>query len=406
MQGKQAVTQSIPTPVRIVWILLAFGLPATLLYSAVRTYKELNDQKTVYLRSRVAAIAARLETLPPELSSGEVLDSFSEEPGLLNLEILEPPADVQKDPLAALWLGRELFRTQSEVIGGHQVFRAFVPFHMRNGLHLARIDLAESTADFLVEHARHHLWFAGMGGVVILALALFALWSLERVAAAERRQLELQHLAHIGKMSAVLAHEIRNPLGTIKGFAQLLEEQATPAQRDFLQPILQETARLEGLVKDLLLYGRPAQPVARPVHSLELAGTLKAHLRQAVESGKVRLETEVADVTFECDPNLLEQALLNLLRNSTEALQEHGGGTIRLALEAGDRELVWRVQDDGPGLSDEARRRLYEPFFTSKAFGTGLGLSITRKLVEALGGRFQIENGVEAGTTATITLPR
>lgn len=378
---------------------MACGLPAMLLYSAARTYDELNDQKTVYLRSRVAAIAARLETLPPGYTSGEILDSFSEEPGLLNLQILKPPADVSTDPLSALWQGRELFRTESEVLGGHQVFRAYVPFHMKNGLRLARIDLAESTADFLVEHARHHLWFAGFGGIVILALALFALWSLERTAAAERSQSELQHLAHIGKMSAVLAHEIRNPLGTIKGFAQLLDEQLPPSFSEYLHPILSETARLEGLVKDLLLYGRPAQPTFRPVRSTELAATLLTHMRVA------SLEQSVADVTFESDPNLLEQALLNLLRNAEEAMQEQGSGIIRLTVETDGQAVVWRVQDEGPGLSEEALRRLYEPFFTSKAFGTGLGLSITRKLVEALGGRFRIENRAGAGTVATIILP-
>ncbi|WP_321473336.1 ATP-binding protein [uncultured Paludibaculum sp.] len=397
--------QSISRPVRLIWILTAFGLPAMLFYSAIRTYKELDDQKTVYLRSRVAAIAARLETLPPGLSSDEILETFSEEPGLMNLRVLEPPAQAESDPLADLWRGRELFRTENEVVAGRQVFRAFVPFHTGNGLRLARIELAENTADFLVEHARHHLWFAGFGGILILALSLFALWSLERTAEAERRQLELQHLAHIGKMSAVLAHEIRNPLGTIKGFAQLLDEQLPSGYSEYLQPILSETARLEGLVKDLLLYGRPAQAVLRQVESTELAETVQTHIHQALASGAVRLEKSIVSVTFESDPNLLEQALLNLLRNSMEALQERGTGTVRLEVESRDGQVVWRVLDDGPGLSEEARRRLYEPFYTSKAFGTGLGLSITRKLVEALGGQFRIENRAEAGTMATIVLP-
>ncbi len=405
MQVNFAVRQSISRPVRLIWILTAFGLPAMLFYSAIRTYKELDDQKTVYLRSRVAAIAARLETLPPGLSSDEILETFSEEPGLMNLRVLEPPAQAESDPLADLWRGRELFRTENEVVAGRQVFRAFVPFHTGNGLRLARIELAENTADFLVEHARHHLWFAGFGGILILALSLFALWSLERTAEAERRQLELQHLAHIGKMSAVLAHEIRNPLGTIKGFAQLLDEQLPSGYSEYLQPILSETARLEGLVKDLLLYGRPAQAVLRQVESTELAETVQTHIHQALASGAVRLEKSIVSVTFESDPNLLEQALLNLLRNSMEALQERGTGTVRLEVESRDGQVVWRVLDDGPGLSEEARRRLYEPFYTSKAFGTGLGLSITRKLVEALGGQFRIENRAEAGTMATIVLP-
>ena len=390
-------------PVIFLWALLTLGLPAMLLYSAVRTYRALDDQKAVYLRSRVAAVAARLETLPPGRTADQVVESLEEEPGLIDVAVVQRPADAGQGPLAALWEGRELFQTESITVQGEPVFRAYIPFHDERGLCLARIDMAERTADFLVEHARHHLWFVALAGLVFIALSLFTAWSVQRTANAERRQLELEHLAHIGEMSAVLAHEIRNPLGTIKGFAQLLAERHKTQDSDLVAPILSETSRLEGLVKDLLLYGRPAQPSFQSVDSRRLAETLRAHAVQG--SNQTDFEVSAQAVTFETDPNLLEQALLNLLRNAFEAVHEQPGGKVRLESERFSGGLRWRVLDNGPGLSEEARLRLFEPFYTSKAFGTGLGLSITRKVVEALGGEFTIGSRPEGGTVAEIRLP-
>ncbi len=391
-------------PLSLLWVAITIALPALLVYSAARTYRALEDQKVVYLRSRMAAVASQLETLPAGIPAGEVLSALNEEPGLLDVVVLDPPPDVTKDPLAALWLGRELFRTQSAQVGGEAVLRAFVPFHGPHGLRLARIDLAASSADFLVEHARHHLWIVAAGCLVFLALSILAAWSLRKLVLAQHRQLELEHLAHIGKMSAVLAHEIRNPLGTIKGFAQLLAEKLPPQYDDLLHPILSETIRLEGLVKDLLLYGRPSLPCPRTTSSREVSEKMRAHAEQT--RGTVKFDSRIADVTFETDANLLEQALLNLLKNAAEALHGRPEGTVCLEVELVSDEVVWRVLDDGPGISAEARDRLFEPFFTSKAFGTGLGLSITRNLVDALGGKFSIEDRPEGGTVAEIRLPR
>jgi len=378
-------------PLALLWIAVTLGLPGMLVYSAVRTYSALDGQKAIYLRNRVAAIASRLEVLSQQGS----LEALDEEPGLLDVTILNPPIDTASDPLSALWLGHELFRTEAAVVESQRAFRAYVPFHDPQGLKLARIDMAESSSDFLVEHARHHVWIVCVGAMVFVGLSALAAWSV-------RRQFALEHLAHIGKMSAVLAHEIRNPLGTIKGFAQLLAEK-TPQHETFLQPIISEALRLESLVKDLLLYGRPAQPVPVRVNACELAKNLEAHVSQ-MDSG-VRFESRIEDVTFSTDPNLLEQAMLNLLKNAVEALHDRPGGVIVLEVARSAGKVAWRVVDNGPGLTAEARHRLYEPFYTSKAFGTGLGLSITRKLAQSLGGTLHIESGDGEGMRAEVRLP-
>ncbi len=382
-----------------VWLaILAAVLPAMLILSAIRTFAELNSQKLVYLRSRAAAVAARLETLRPDAEPmAELADS---EPGLLAIETFDRASSPAS--LAALWEGKELFRTERLISGQTRLFRAFVPFHGTGGtLRLARIDLDELSAGFLLEHATHHLWIVGVGALMIVALSWLTARSISSAAQAEQERSEIRNLARLGEMSAVLAHEIRNPLGTIKGFAQLLSEKAGAEDAALIAPILSETERLEALVKDLLAYGRPAQPVYRPADTLEIARVLEQHASR--HPGRVQIEA--SPCSFITDPALLEQALLNLLQNALEATRDVAGGVVQLEVRPANGGVTFRVTDNGAGFSAEATRRLFEAFYTSKATGTGLGLSITRRLVESLGGSFTIGNRPEGGAAAEIRLP-
>ncbi len=387
-----------------IWSLLTLGVPATLILGALRTYQALEQQREGYLRTRMAAITSRLEGLSPDADSARVLRALEDESGLMNLQVLLEPSG-PNDELLPLWQGRELFRTAWLQLEGESVYRAYVPFHAEGRLRLARIDLAANTADFLVSDARRLLVTVAAGSLLIVVLSLATAWSLRRAGQAERRQLELEHLAHLGTLSAVLAHEIRNPLGTIKGFTQLLIEQCGQPQKKMLEPVLAQTIRLEGLVKDLLLYGRPAQPVLRPCSTAEVAAQLQTHWRSMDGGPLPDLVSEVANLPMETDPGLLEQALLNLMRNAKEALDGRSGGRVALGCARRGSALVWWVEDNGPGLSQEAEARLFEPFFTAKASGTGLGLPITRKLVESMGGTLVLQNSEGGGVRAEIRFP-
>ncbi len=381
------------------------ALPLVLLLSALRTLREFEEQRKVYLRNRVAQVAGRLETLAPTSDASAVFELLSEqEPYLLDLQLIAPGTPAGDRPLLApLWSGQELFRTQILERGGQQIYRAYIPFHSTAGLRIARIDLDAAAADFLRLHARHNVIVALVGGFVVVLLALYAIWTARRAARLEVRQLEMEHLAHMGKMAAVLAHEIRNPLGTIKGFAQLAGERADPALQSLLEPILSETGRLENLVNDLLLYGRPPSPSLRVAPWPETAAKLESHARQLIGKRAIGFTVEAPDIAWLTDPQLLQQALLNLVRNAVEAVGEEPGGQVRLKLEAGGMSgVVISVVDNGPGMPDEARARLYEPFFTTKAFGTGLGLSITRKLIQTLGGELDLRPAQPRGTEAIL----
>lgn len=373
------------------------ALPAVLLFSSLRTFHELDLQKSVYLRSRAAAIAARLETQP-------VLDmeAFDDEPGLVNLRVYDRSSAPTE--LDSIWLGGELFRTERLANNGQPILRAQVPFHHASEVRIAQIDLAEESADFLVEHARHNILFASIGGFALVLLSLYAIWSSRRHAAMRQRQMELEHLAHIGEMSAALAHEIRNPLGTIKGFAQLISERKDDGVRALTDPILSETARLENLVKDLLLYGRPPQVHIRPVVWTALEAVLEAHARAAIGERAIQFVPSGRELEFDSDSALLEQALLNLIRNAIEAIPDGLSGSVYLAVSH-RTGLRIEVRDTGPGLSGQASAHLYEPFYTTKASGTGLGLSITRRLVQSLGGTLTLSSADPHGTTATLYFP-
>lgn len=375
---------------------LTVVLPVLLIVSAFRTYAALDEQKDTYLRSRAAAIAARLETLAADPDWRQTL--LETETGVVDAGIVE--RESSPTDLSPLWAGAELFRT--ERTGGTEPrFRAWVPFHVPGSrtLKVARIDLDARSADFLVEHATHHLWIVAAGAAMILALSLITIRSVQAAARAERRRMEMEHLAQLGEMSAVLAHEIRNPLGTIKGFAQLLGE--SKGDGGMVAPILAETERLERLVSDLLAYGRPAQPAYRQVDSREIGEWMGRQGSRHPE----RLECEVEPVTVETDAALLEQGLLNLLNNALEATESMPDGKVRFVVRGEGATVVFRVEDNGPGLSAEAQRHLFRAFHTTKASGTGLGLSITRRLAQSLGGTLEIDNRRGGGAAAEIRLP-
>ena len=372
--------------------LLAMLTPVVLVYSSVQTFRELDQMKSVYLRNRSAAIAARLETLR-STGDEEIELLFETEPGLLNLRIVSTPGD---SALADLWNGRELFRTQNLVENSTRIFRSYIPFHGGGQLRIAQIDIDGSAADFLLVHARHNVAMAAISSGVIVLLAGYALWSIRRAAAEEKRHLELAHLAHLGKMSAVLAHEIRTPLATIKGFTQLALEQAGGGVRSMLEPVVDETQRLERLVSDLLLYGRPPAPVFRDCSWAEVASSLP-NFGASVCIG-------AAAITLRTDPDLLRHVLANLVRNSVEAVGPGQAAEVRVEAKRTAGAVLIAVEDNGPGIPEQDTNKVFESFYTTKSFGTGLGLPIARSLTAALGGRLELRS-VDRGTRAEVRLP-
>jgi signal transduction histidine kinase len=219
------------------------------------------------------------------------------------------------------------------------------------------------------------------------------------------RRLRLESL---GRMAAELAHEVRNPLGSIRLFASMLEEDLSEdrERRDMAAHILRAVAGLEGTVSNLLAFAAPARGASRAVDLAAIAREGCSLLAPSCSARGVRVESPADDASaiLAGDPEGLRQVVLNLLGNALAATGP--GGSIRVTVEdAGDRVRL-EVTDDGRGIEPEDLPRVLEPFFSRTEGGTGLGLSIVHRTVERHGGRIRLDSRPGVGTTARIELPR
>jgi signal transduction histidine kinase len=246
------------------------------------------------------------------------------------------------------------------------------------------------------------------------------------------RMKERDRLAALGSMAAGLAHEVKNPLGAIKGAAQLLEEVGAttpddPAAREFVGIILEEVNRLDRVVGSFLDYARPHAGNPIPLD-------LNAAVRRTVQILSSQITDDSIDVKLDLveplprtsiDPEKFRQVLMNLIQNAIQAIDGEGTITVstsvrrslrgRMAHEGvaavrrsgtDELELVEvSVRDTGPGISPKVLRNLFVPFFTTKTQGTGLGLAISQAIVQNAGGSIDVHSQPGAGTTFTIVLP-
>jgi signal transduction histidine kinase len=225
---------------------------------------------------------------------------------------------------------------------------------------------------------------------------------------------ERDRLAVLGQMAAGLAHEIRNPLGAIKGSAQLLAEPAEGVElddssREFLGIILEEVDRLDRVVGSVLDLARQSTDVVAPI---DVNAVVRRTL-QVLSAGWSDAEILV-DASLDEDlpraaiaPEQLRQVLMNLLRNAAQALRGRGRITVRSRSRqrAGDKLVVVSVSDDGPGIDQAALKKVFLPFFTTKEGGTGLGLAICQRIVQGVGGRLEVRSRRGEGTTFDVILP-
>lgn len=249
------------------------------------------------------------------------------------------------------------------------------------------------------------------------------------------RMKERDRLAALGSMAAGLAHEVKNPLGAIKGAAQLLEEvtgetarESDPTVREFLGIILEETDRLNRVVGSFLDYARPhaGNPVPLDINAA-VRRSVQILSSQKSDDVEIRLELSEPLPRASIDPEKLRQVLMNLVQNAAQAMNGRGRVTIttgqrrapraawvttspastssgRLPME--DLEVVdISVSDTGPGISQKVLKNLFVPFFTTKEQGTGLGLAISQSIVQNAGGVIQVQSQPGAGSKFTITLP-
>ncbi len=227
---------------------------------------------------------------------------------------------------------------------------------------------------------------------------------------------ERDRLAALGEMSAGLAHEIRNPLGAIKGAAQLIDStNIDDADPEMLRIIVEETNRLNSVVSSFLDYARPTRKANLMTTDVNRVIEQTAEIIRAERSNAtihVKLEDDLPAVQSE--PEQLKQVFINLIQNATQAMGDSGELTISTRLTQGrvtnparrDRGFV-RIgfTDTGPGIPEDVLRNIFIPFFTTKDRGTGLGLAVSLRIMKNLGGTIEVSSLVGHGTTFSVLVP-
>ena len=229
------------------------------------------------------------------------------------------------------------------------------------------------------------------------------------------RMRERDRLAALGEMAAGLAHEIRNPLGAIKGAAQCLDPKRLPGEDgEFLEVIVEEVNRLNGVVSAFLDYARPLKQNFGATDLNEVVSRTIKLIQNEIPSGietSVELAGDLPKV--EGDAEQLKQVLINLVQNAIQAMGS-APGRIQVVTRRGDRfndlrgradAVEVRVQDSGPGIPQDQQPHIFVPFFTTKEKGTGLGLAICQRIVKNHGGSISVESSAHEGTAFIIRLP-
>jgi signal transduction histidine kinase len=245
--------------------------------------------------------------------------------------------------------------------------------------------------------------------VILRALAAQAASAVESLRLYERLR-DRDRLAALGEMAAGLAHEIRNPLGSIKASAQFLAESAEPAGKrdpshEFLGIIVEEVDRLNRVVSSFLDYARPTAGSHEPLDPTATVERTLQLLRPELGPELVlAMELAPSLPAVRIDPERLRQVLLNLIQNAAQAMDGRGKLSIRTSVL--ERTVEIAVSDTGPGLPARVRENLFVPFVTTKDRGTGLGLAISQRIVSAAGGRIEARASTDGpGTTFVVRLP-
>jgi len=288
---------------------------------------------------------------------------------------------------------------------GESAFEFNTPLYLSKETLALRLTLHTYRADTVIRRARLNMMvlFGLLATGWILALTLYRFTRRE-----EQHKLEMarrESLAQLGEMGAMLAHEIRNPLAGIKGYAQLIEKKPQEERNSgFAQRIISETLRLETLVNELLSYAKSDRESMVKLNLTDIVSHAAALLRLEAEQAAIRIICDCQDnIVIDGNRDRLVQLLLNLVKNSLQAMPD--GGTVRITAGIDDRQAIVKVNDSGHGINEEEMSRIFEPFFTTRARGTGLGMALCRKIVEEHDGKISVQSVVGEGTLVSIAFP-
>jgi two-component system sensor histidine kinase HydH len=399
-------------------LLAGCGLSLVLIWFAIGNYRASRPIAEENLRGLALSLASAIENIAVRDSSLKSLTDFHpadiafftviNRHGIYrfhsNADLIGTPAESSK--FKEVLASKSISETRVTLGTGEIVYEFYTPLYLPADTVVLQLDLHTYRADAAVRRARYSM--------AVLMTLLFAGWVLGVVlyrfaAREEQHQFEMAHrerLAQMGEMGAMLAHEIRNPLAGIKGYAQIIEKKPEENRNaGFARRIVAEVLRLENLVNDLLAYAGSGSYSKSPVDLGELIAYATSHVRSEAEQQHVALVTDCGEgLAAIGNRDKLRQVILNLAANALQAMPD--GGILNISARASGKSVMYTVSDSGQGISPEHLERIFEPFFTTKARGTGLGLALCKRIIEEHSGMIHVESVPEKGTSISITLPR
>ena len=362
----------------LLFLLGSTGLYFLFLYQSIRVGKATLANMQIYTENVIESMPAGLITIN---CKGEIVSCNSKAEQLLslclkemegvNLEELFPslPADLQHQQLL---LEKDVFYRDT--------FGEDIPIKL-------------STSPLINHDGKQN-------GLVIILRDMREIRKIEQ-------QLELsRRLASLGRMAAGVAHEIRNPLGTLRGFAEYFGDEAGEGTdgKKYADLMISEVDRLNQTISSLLQFARAREPQRTQVKADELFGRLTSLMEADFTAGQIAFHQQYdPDLLLFADPDLLLQVLLNLLKNSISVTDS--GGNVTLAAHQYNNGVCIQVSDTGHGMTEEEQEKLFDPFFSTRKDGTGLGLAVSHQIVEQHDGRIEVESKRGIGTTMKIILP-
>lgn len=258
-------------------------------------------------------------------------------------------------------------------------------------------------------HAQTFHFFTRNGVIIILAIFVVVLGAyyliLFRKREEEARISHAEKLSVVGQLAAGMAHEIRNPLTTIKGFAQLAATREVNTL-DYLNIIISEVDRIESIVKETMLLAKPTPVEFKTVNLQQLIEELQALVQPLANQKEVRLFVTIEEYlpTIVGESNHLKQVFINLIKNSVEAVPDTGG-QIFLNVKKTNFNIIIIIQDNGCGIPPKVLEKLGTPFVSTKENGTGLGIMVSYRIIQNHGGKIKVQSTQGEGTIFTIELP-
>jgi two-component system sensor histidine kinase HydH len=268
----------------------------------------------------------------------------------------------------------------------------------------------ERDIKLITAYGKEQIWEAVAAGLMDEGIPAGRILLIRDVTAIRQMENEVarsRHLKSIGSLAAGVAHEIRNPLSSIKGFAVYFKERLSGNKEDeqTADVMIAETERLNRVISQLIEFARPLELKKEKVQFVELVQHTIKLIAADAQKNKISVEIDAAAEmpAVEVDPDKIKQVLLNISLNSLAAIKE--GGKLTIELLPGADNLTVIISDSGAGIEKVDLPKIYDPYFTSKPAGTGLGLAVVQKIMEAHGGKINVESTAGEGTKVFLYFP-